>query len=159
MHATSNSPRSRAGSDGFTLVELMIVVIVVGLLAAVAIPSFTDSMRKSRRSDAFAAIAAVQQAQERWRSNHSSYAPLSDADVPANGLGLSSDSTSGYYTLSQSNVTATTYTVIATAKTGKSQADDGGCKILAVRMQGGNPTYGSGASTIDWTDANRCWAK
>lgn len=159
MHATSNSPRSRAGSDGFTLVELMIVVIVVGLLAAVAIPSFTDSMRKSRRADAFAAIAAVQQAQERWRSNRASYAPLSDPDVPANGLGISGDSISSYYTLTQSNVTASRYTVVATAKTGKSQADDGNCKILAVRMQEGNIAYGSGASTIDWTDSNRCWAR
>nr|WP_316639367.1 type IV pilin protein [uncultured Roseateles sp.] len=159
MHADSTLRPPRHGIQGFTLIELMIVVVVVGLLAAVALPSFMDSIRKSRRSDAYSAIALVQQAQERFRSNHASYAPLSDPDVPANGLGLPGESASGYYTLSLSNVTATTYTITATANTGKSQASDGNCKLLGVRMQGGNVSYGSGASTMDWTDPNRCWAK
>lgn len=140
----------------------MIVVIVIGLLAAVALPSFIDSMRKSRRSDAFAAIAAVQQAQERWRSSHASYATElgnTSETVEPNGLRLTGTSSSGYYTLALSSVSSTSYTVTATAVSGKSQAQDGNCKLLAVRMQGGNPSYGSGASSADWADPGKCWAK
>ena len=69
-HAT---PHSRA-SAGFTLIEIMIVAVVLALLAAVALPSFLDSLRKSRRAEAFTALSAVQQAQERWRSNNAAYA-------------------------------------------------------------------------------------
>ena len=64
----------QAAAPGFTLVEVMIAVVIVGLLAAVAIPAFTDSVRKSRRAEAFSALSAVQLAQERWRGNNASYA-------------------------------------------------------------------------------------
>ena len=74
---------------GFTLIEAMIVVAVVAILAAVALPSFMDSIRKGRRSDAFAAISQVQQAQERWRANHASYADqLSTAPPDGSNLSL-----------------------------------------------------------------------
>lgn len=163
MHAHPHLRRSQADQGGFTLVELMIVVIVIGLLAAVALPSFVDSMRKSRRSDAFAAIAAVQQAQERWRSSHASYATelgsTAEAGQPPNGLGLLSTSNGGYYTLSLSSVNSTNYIVTATAVSSKSQGQDGDCKLLAVRMRGGNVDYGSGASAADWADPGKCWAK
>ena len=58
---------------GFTLVELMITMLIIGILAAIAIPAYNDSVRKSRRSDAMTALAAVQQAQERWRGSNASY--------------------------------------------------------------------------------------
>ena len=61
---------------GFSLIELMIAIAVVGLLTAVAWPSFMESVRKSRRSEALAAMAAIQQAQERWRASHPSYTCL-----------------------------------------------------------------------------------
>ena len=60
----------KAGQPGFTIVELTIALVVVGVLASIALPSFMDAIRKSRRSDAFAALSAVQQAQERWRGNN-----------------------------------------------------------------------------------------
>ncbi|MBT9455131.1 MAG: type IV pilin protein [Burkholderiaceae bacterium] len=164
MHAHPHFvQRRRADSHGFTLVELMLVVVVIGLLAAVALPSFIDSVRKSRRSDAFAAIAAVQQAQERWRSNHSSYATVlgntAESGQPPDGLQLLGTSTGGYYTLALSNVTSTSYTVTATAVSSKSQAQDANCQLLAVRMQGGNVDYGSGATAADLADPGKCWAR
>ena len=99
---------------GFTLIELMIAVAVVGILAMVAMPSLLDSIRKSRRSEAFAAVAALQQAQERWRSNNQNYT------TTLSELGFASSTTSsGYYTLSAeapstaANALATGYVISA----------------------------------------------
>jgi type IV pilus assembly protein PilE len=158
--STRHRARARAG---FTLVEVMIAVVIIALLAAIAIPAFIDSVRKSRRSEAFSALSAVQQAQERWRGNNASYASntqLTLAPTAASpGLGLTSTTGSGYYGIAISGDSATGYTVTATGATGTSQAADGVCKVLAARMNGGNLEYGSGASTAAFPDANRCWAR
>jgi type IV pilus assembly protein PilE len=152
-------PRPR----GFTLIELLIGLVVVGILAAIALPAFNNSIRKSRRSDAFAALSALQQAQERWRGNHGSYADnglltlASTASPP--GLGLSATSGSGYYAIVIASADATGYVATATAVSGSTQANDSGCQVLAVRMQDGNAASGSGASSVDWTDPQRCWAR
>ncbi len=151
---------------GFTLVEIMIAVAIVAILAAVALPSFMDSIRKSRRTDAFNAIANVQQLQERWRSNRSLYAAsLTNAADHATtpGLGMAAARTpGGYYDLALSGTGAAGYTVTAAAVSGTSQANDTRCAVLGARVAaGGNLTYGSGASAaaINWADPNRCWAR
>jgi type IV pilus assembly protein PilE len=145
------------------LIEAMIVVAVIGILAAVALPSFLDSIRKSHRADAFAALSAVQQAQERWRSNRSTYAASltnGATDTPP-GLGLSAASSKGYYALSIGAVDATGYTAIATGADGTTQAGDGNCRRLRVRVDRGNIFYGSAASDgeFDESTGNRCWAR
>ena len=140
---------------GFSLIELMIAIAVVGLLTAVAWPSFMESVRKSRRSEALAAMAAIQQAQERWRASHPSYTSAwSD-------LAASSATPKGYYTLAMSTPAAPDdrigYDLIATAA--RSQADDTPCRMMAVELRRGSLRYGSGNGAIDWSDPHRCWAR
>ena len=150
-------------APGFTLIELMIAVAIVALLAAVTLPSFLDSLRKSKRTEAFAAISAVQQAQERWRSNNPSYSDnltaAPDADPP--GLGLSADTSGGLYTVSISGVSSSGYTVAAVAVSGKSQASDGDCARLAARVTGGQITYAGCAScdSFTFTETHACWRR
>lgn len=115
----------------------MIAVAIAGILAAIAYPSFMSQVRKSRRADAVAARAAIEQAQERWRANNAAYTTALTAGWPG-GLGLSGTSPNEYYTLALSNASEAGYTLILTAVPGKSQASDTGCTSLTVRVDKGN---------------------
>jgi type IV pilus assembly protein PilE len=139
---------------GFTVIELAIAMIVIALLAAVALPSFLDSIRKGRRSEAFTAMSALQQAQERWRSNRTSFtSALSDLNIN------STTSPGGYYTLSIASATATGYEIQAQAA--GSQVSDSACTKLGVKVEGGAVTYGgcSGCTTLTYAASNICWAR
>ena len=149
--------------QGFTLIEMMITVAVIGILAAIALPSFLDSIRKSRRSDAFAALSSVQLAQERWRSNRNAYTtsltPRPTDDPP--GLGLGTSSSKGYYSISIDAADAAGYAATATAATGTTQASDDTCQRLRLRVDRGNIFYGSAgiAGAFDESATNRCWTR
>ena len=142
----------RTAAAGFTLIELMITVSVVGVLSSVAYPSFIDQVQRVRRTDAVVAMMQVQWAQERWRSNRTAYGSLAE-------IGMSGTSAAGYYTLQVSANTANGYEVLATA-TGP-QARDASCAKLKLSMQGANPVYASGPdlSTANSEATNRrCWS-
>lgn len=138
----------------------MIIVAVIGVLAALALPSFLDSIRKGRRSDAAAALAQLQQAQERWRANHTSYtATLGDLNLGWNPAGYSA---AGYYGVAIDAADASGYTATASAVSGTSQASDSQCTTMRVRLAGGNLQYGgcnACALTDPLTDPNRCWSR
>lgn len=152
--------RPHIDQHGFSLIELMIVVVVVGLLAAVAFPSFMGSIRKGRRSEAFTALSNVQQAQERWRSNNAAYSSDLSASAPT-GLAIAATTPSGYYALSLADVTATGYKAVATAVSGSSQASDGSCAKLGVEMNGGNLKYASSTTggTLAYANTDKCWSR
>jgi len=143
--------RLRRPQAGFTIPELMIALLVLGVLTAVALPSFIDSIRKGRRSEAFAAIAAVQQAQEQWRSNKAAYTDtMSELKLPSD---------TKYYDLTVSEPSALGYTVTAVGKEGTSQANDGQCRKLSVLVEKGSVKYAgcSGSGTCTYTAENTCW--
>lgn len=149
---------------GFTLIELLIAVVIVSLLATLALPSFLDAVRKSRRSEAFAALAAVQQAQERWRANSANYTTtLSDLrpTIPAT-------TNSGYYTVSlapppvaHAPGLATGYVATAIAVAGTSQAADAQCAKLSLRALDGNIQYAGCGScgSFTYASAHPCWSQ
>lgn len=111
----------RAKQSGITLLELMVVVAIVAILAAVAYPSFTDGLRKSRRAEAFKGLLSMQLKQEEFRVSNASY-----SGTPSQVGNPSSD----YYDFTISGASATLYTLIATAKGG--QSGDAGCTILSI---------------------------
>ena len=144
------------------MIEGMIVVAILGILAAIALPSFLDSVRKGRRAEAVAALTQVQQAQERWRANQATYtSALSDA--PPAGLGLPSTTSGGLYTISIDAANADSYTLTARAVSGTSQSNDTHCSTLRVRWLKGNAQYGGCGGcelpTGPLTDPQRCWSR
>jgi type IV pilus assembly protein PilE len=150
------STRHRAA--GLTLIELLVVVVVLGLLAAIVLPSYQQSLYKSRRSDAMRALATMQQAQERWRGNNTTY-----QDTLANLSGASAaTSPSGNYDLSivANSVTATGYTLRATASAAGKQAGDATCQIFEVQVTNGTVTYASYAAGGAQNGApDPCWVR
>lgn len=126
---------------GFTLVELMIAVVIIAILAAVALPTYRDSVRAAHRADARNALISAQLAQEKYRSNHSTYGAMGD-------LGLATSSESGYYTIAVASSSSTAYVMTATPAAGTAQAGDS-CGTFAVN-QNGPDTSGSYADSDCW---------
>jgi type IV pilus assembly protein PilE len=159
-----NTPRSTSGRRhrrrGFTLVELVVVLVIVSILAVIAIPSFIGQLRKSRRGEAVTEIYRVSQAQERFRASSPAYS--NDFGTPGLRLftaanQLSYTTADGYYTLSVTVANATRYVVVATAAGGMS--GDTNCSTLRMDVDGGLITYESLASNVlNTPQANRtCW--
>jgi type IV pilus assembly protein PilA len=94
---------------GFTLVELMIVVAIIGILAAIAIPNFIKFQARSKQSEAKTNLKAVFTAEKSYFAEHSTYAPLGGAGyVPERGNRY-------MYTSTNAPVTTQDRTVAATA--------------------------------------------
>jgi type IV pilus assembly protein PilE len=129
---------------GFTLIEVMIVVAIVAILAAIAVPAFLSSIKKGRRSDAMQVIMNVQMAQERWRANDTDYATLAE-------LGISSTSPGGHYSVAVSGNTATNYVITATAQTPQ---DTDSCGNFVLTN-----TAGVIVKTTSKGLTDRCWTK
>ncbi|HEY8385635.1 MAG TPA: type IV pilin protein [Porticoccaceae bacterium] len=114
---------------GFTLIELMIVVIIVAILASIAVPGYQDQVRKARRADAHEALLTLQTLQEKWRASHSSY---SDTLV---ALGISDgQSRQGYYTLAVESANANGYILTAKATGKGGQHRDAGCVDMVLEV-------------------------
>src|SRR6185295_8733508 len=67
---------------GFTLVELAVVIVIIGVLAAFGVPRFIKSVERSKAAEAFSYLAAVRSAQERYHSRQGTYAStIDDLDI------------------------------------------------------------------------------
>jgi|JI10StandDraft_1071094.scaffolds.fasta_scaffold695869_1 type IV pilus assembly protein PilE len=135
---------ARRSAAGFTLIEMMITVAILGILVAVGYPSYMGQLAKGRRADARAALVDLAQRMERYYTERSTY-----ATATLGGTGIyPSTSPQGYYTMSITNKTATTFTVQATP-TG-SQASDA-CGNLTYDQAG---VKGNNGGTMT---ATQCW--
>jgi type IV pilus assembly protein PilE len=127
----------RQRAAGFTLIELMIAVAVVGILALIALPGYQDYVRKARRADGKSALLRIQLQQEKWRAGHTTYS----AELAPIGVGASS--TDGHYTLALSGADEAGYTATATAGTKQSGDKVGAtsCATLTLVSSGNTATF------------------
>lgn len=133
----------RASARGFTLIELMIVVVIVGILAAIAYPSYQDQVRKSRRADGKGALLQTAQQLERCYTRFASY---NDANC---GVALPVDSPEGFYQVSAAALNASSFTLDAAPQ--GDQASDAECGTLRLAHTGAQGSQGADG------DANDCW--
>ena len=158
-------------NKGFTLIEVMIVVAIIGILAAIAYPSYAEQVKQSRRTDAKAGLYRIAQQQEEYFIQNLSYASnttkLGDSNSALKTLdtSISIDSPEREYSLSivavnpancesDSTKPCTSYTVMASVQ--NRQAMDDACATMSLNNLGQETAQKkSGGSLIAATA--RCW--
>jgi len=135
-------------NSGFTLIELMIVVVIMGIIAAIALPAYSSYMTDARRAEAKTMLIEMAGEQYRYYSENNSYA----ADLTT--LGYNSDaelSDNGFYSVSVTAQTASSYTLTAAPVAGSVQAEnDTACKSLTINSIGAKGVTGTAASADCW---------
>lgn len=139
----SGSGAIRRAVAGFTLIELMIVVAVVAILAAIAVPSYQEQVRKSRRAQAKADIVEYVQMAERFFTVNNTYVGFA---LPATVSPREAGATARY-NLAASTQTATQFVLTATA-TGPQASDR--CGDLSVSNTGLKTESGSATLAECW---------
>ncbi|WP_062268563.1 type IV pilin protein [Endozoicomonas arenosclerae] len=130
--------------NGFSLIELMIVVAIIGIIVAVAIPSYQQYVFESRRSDAHVALTTAAAEQEKFYTYDNAYT----TDI--NNLG-GANSPNGHYTITVT-ATDTTYTITATAISSSTQFQDTDCRTITLNHLGAKASFNSTS-----TASSGCW--
>jgi type IV pilus assembly protein PilE len=130
---------------GFTLLEILVTLAILGVLASLAYPSYQSSMTKTRRADGIGGVLILQVAQERFRANCPFYAEnigtnnVCGISAASSTLQAGNVSHDGYYKLSIATGTASadSYTVLAMPQ--GTQAKDTGCAPLTAAFSSDYP--------------------
>ena len=135
--------------EGFTLIELMIVVAIVGILSAIAYPSYAEYVRRGHRADARAGLLQAQQ----WLERASTATGVYPTALPGN-LTWAGDATKRYTIGFAAGNTNAAFTLVATRKVGTPQATDkcGDFTLTNTGTRGAN-NLSAGATAAD------CWNK
>lgn len=133
-------------AQGFTLIELAIVLVIVAILATIAIPQYRRYVIRAHRTDAQQALFDLAARQERYIYSHNAYAAnLAD-------LNGASDMAGALYEISLARPSETTYTLTATAA-GTQAAGDPQCQTLTLT------NFGAQGSTGTVANDPACWGK
>ena len=152
---SASMKRVRVGQSGrrrgFTLIELMIVVAIVAILAAIAYPSYQDSVRKSRRADTKSVLLEAAQWMERRYTENNSYLVDYAADFPTAFKKSPKEGgpVGGYYAITLVSA-QNSFTLTATPQTTGGQDKDS-CGGLTFTNTGAKGVLGTGATVA------QCW--
>lgn len=131
---------------GFTLVELMIVIVIVGILAGVAYPGYQDYVERSRRTDAKSLVLLTGQRLERCYANNATYDGCVSGTL---------DSTEGYYQASVTTQSSapTLYTVTVVPIATEPQTNDSDCARFVLDQSGTRSAF----DADDKDTTGTCW--
>lgn len=138
---------SMNGAKGFSLIELLIGMIIIGILSSIAYSGYLSHMLKVRRSDAMGTMTQDQIAFERCYAQNFAYNAACTA-LPA----FPQTSPQGYYSIALTNLSATTYTLTATPL--GTQVKDTTCATMSVNQANVKTAADSGAAS-----QTGCWSR
>lgn len=130
-------------SKGFTLIELMVVVAIVGILSAVAMPAYTDYVTRGRIPDATASLAAMRVRMEQYYQDNKTYVnatPCANGNLP----------TSTYFTFTCPTLAADAFTLQA--------AGTGAMAGFTFTIDQAN-VKATAAAPSGWTTRANCWIR
>ncbi|WP_444920982.1 type IV pilin protein [Microbulbifer sp. CnH-101-G] len=137
-----------SNNRGFTLIELMIVVAIVGIIAGIAYPSYMESVRKSNRAEAKVFLNDTAQRLQRCFTAYSAYNDDNCSVAGDISGGNSLDTENGYYSIT-GVLTATTFTLSAKPVSTSMQGGDSGCTDFTLNQAGVKNASGKNAAN--------CW--
>ena len=141
LNRYTTEPGARARSRGVTLLELMAVVVIVGILGAIAVNSYRGYLLRTNRTEARMALLQIQANQEKFFLQNNRYADTAELSLATTanppGLGIDATTPGGYYaiTLVTPDDAPTTYVATATAINGQT-ADKAECQVLTINEAG-----------------------
>ena len=145
----------RVRMQGVTLIELVIVIVIVGILASIAIPTYSEYVLRTHRVEGKSALLKLAAAQEQYYLQNNSYATAAKlTTAPPGGLGIPATTENGWYTIAIADgANAAGYSATATAA--GSQTRDSKCTSFTINQLGQKTATKSGGG--DATDD--CWLK
>ena len=155
-------PTTPRAADGFTLIELMVVVVIATILLSIAVPSYMSQVRQSRRTVAKTAVLDLASREERYFSTNGALYSINPADVGYAAAWPAPVGPDNYYTITvcapaancdpnPNPPPAPSYYITATAAAGTSQAGDAQCQSFSVDSTGQQFSTGT-------LPGPQCWA-
>lgn len=145
---SKNPGRQYRQQKGFTLIEVMIVVAIIGILSAIALPSYNEYIRRGHRSDARTGLLQAQQ----WLERASTATGLYPTSLPS-ALTWSADTNKRYSIDFAAGNTNAAFTLVATRKSGPQATDKCGDFTLTNTGERSANNLSAGAT------ATECWDK
>ena len=143
MFSNIYNMKYKSSQDGFTLIEMMITVAIIGILAAIALPSYQDYVRKGKAAEATSTLAGLRVQMEQYFQDYRTYEDVDGKTAPC----APPTNSAKYFTYSCSSQKPTTYTITAAGVAGQGM----GNFSFTIDQNNGK------TSNFDGTTGGTCW--